>query len=389
MTGGPTDAGRSIGRPVIGVLGGGQLGRMLALAGSAMGFRFRIYEAAGEAPAGQVAPIYRGAWDDEAALATFADGVNVVTYEFENVPVATARFLAAKVPVHPPPDALAAAQDRLHEKTLFQRLEIPGPGFRDASDADSLERAIRELSGAGARPVVVKTRRGGYDGKGQAVVQPGDGRSTADVWSALGGVPLLVEEWIPFDGEASIVAARGVDGDVRFYPLTQNLHRGGILRRSVAPAPLATPALQAAAEAYAARVADALRYVGVFALEFFVRDGALLVNEMAPRVHNSGHRTTEGAETSQFENHVRAVVGLPLGSTAMVGRAGLVNLIGRFPDRRRALETPGAHWHDYGKAERPGRKVGHVTLRCLDADATTFDERLQRLERWAADAEGM
>ena len=351
-----------------GVLGGGQLGRMLALAGLPLGLRFRFLEPAAESPAAQVAERMVGSFEDADCLDRFADGLDFVTYEFENVPTAAARRLAERVPVYPPAAALEVSQDRLAEKSLFQRLNIPTTLHAAVGARAELEEAVARVG----FPAVLKTRRLGYDGKGQTVVRdPADGERA---WAMLGGRPLLLEEFVPFDREVSQLAVRGRNGAVTFYPLVENHHEQGILRWSLAPAPGATPDLQRRAEDYALRLLHALDYVGVLAVEFFVRGGELIANEMAPRVHNSGHWTIEGAETSQFENHLRAAAGWPLGSTAPVGHSAMLNLIGAAPDAAALLALPGAHVHVYGKAPKRGRKLGHVTLRAGDAD-----EALRRL----------
>ncbi|MER3444259.1 MAG: 5-(carboxyamino)imidazole ribonucleotide synthase [Meiothermus sp.] len=357
---------------MIGVLGAGQLGRMLALAGYPLGQRFRFFDTAEGAVAGHLAELRVGAYDDPEALARFAEGLELVTYEFENVPVAAARSLAERVPVFPPPQALEAAQDRLAEKTFFQSLDIPTPPFYPVlTRADLLEGVERT-----GFPCVLKTRTLGYDGKGQQVL-----RGPEDVegaWSRLGGPPLILEGFVAFERELSVLAVRGRSGELAFYPLVENHHQGGILRKSLAPAPGLTPQLQAQAEDYARRVLERLEYVGVLAIELFEAEGGLIANEMAPRVHNSGHWSLEGAETSQFENHLRAVLGLPLGSTRVRGHAAMLNLIGVRPDFARVLGVREAHLHWYGKEVRPGRKVGHVNLR-----ADSWEEiraRLQRLE---------
>lgn len=345
----------------VGILGGGQLGRMLALAGYPLGFRFKFLCPHEDAPAGQVAPLVAGPYDDPAALDRFIQGIDVATYEFENVPEAAARRLASRVPVYPPPAALATAQDRLQEKTFFQKLGIPVPPFAAVDDRAGLE----AVSARVGLPAVLKTRRLGYDGKGQYVV-----RTAADIpkaWDALGGAPLELEGFVPFDREVSVIAARGRGGEIVFYPLMENRHQGGILRLSIAPAPDLPPGLQARAEDYARRVLEGLDYVGVLAIELFLQGDRLLANEMACRVHNSGHWTIEGAETSQFENHLRAVAGLPLGSAAPAGCSAMVNLIGELPEARAVLERPGVHLHLYGKEPRAGRKLGHATLRAKDA----------------------
>ncbi|HEX7118043.1 MAG TPA: 5-(carboxyamino)imidazole ribonucleotide synthase [Longimicrobiales bacterium] len=345
----------------VGILGAGQLGRMLALAGYPLGLRFRFLDPNAAAPAGPLAELVVADYDDADALRRFADGLDVATYEFENVPAAAADFLDGRVPaVHPHYEALAAAQDRLAEKNVFRRLGIPTAPFAPVDSRDDLARAVDAV----ALPAVLKTRRFGYDGKGQFVL-----RERADVdraWAALGGSPLILEGFVDFERELSILAVRGRDGDVAFYPLVENVHRAGILRRSTAPAPATSPELQARAEAYARAVLEEFDYVGVLAIELFHRGDELLANEMAPRVHNSGHWTIEGAETSQFENHLRAICGMPLGSTAPRGHAVMVNLIGAVPDSADALAVPGAHLHLYDKAPRPGRKIGHITVRAED-----------------------
>jgi len=366
----------------IGILGAGQLGRMLALAGYPHGLRFRFFDPAPASPASHLAEQICAPYDDEGALRRFAEGLALVTYEFENVPVAAARLLERHLPVYPPPAALEAAQDRLAEKQFFQRLGIPTPPFAAVDDRAGLDAAVRQLG----LPAVLKTRRMGYDGKGQALLRSPE--DAADAWRQLGGQPLILEAHVPFTRELSIIAVRGRDGATACYPLVENLHRGGILRRSVAPAPDVTPELQEQAERYAARALDALQYVGVLAIELFEVPGAagcgahspaLLANEMAPRVHNSGHWTIEGAATSQFENHLRATLGLPLGSTAARGHAAMLNLIGATPEPAAVLALPEAHLHCYGKEPRPGRKLGHITLRADNPQ--TLAERLERLER--------
>lgn len=359
------------GRLHVGVLGGGQLGRMLALAGYPLGLRFRVLEPAADAPAGHLAEHLIGGYGDLELLDDFADGLDVVTYEFENVPVAAAEHLAQRVPVYPPPAALAAAQDRLPEKLLFRQLGLPTPAFVPVDSRRELDGAVREIG----LPGVLKTRRLGYDGKGQALL-----RTAADVetaWQALSGQPLIYEAFVPFDRELSILAVRGRDGATACYPLVENHHRDGILRLSLARAPDCPPQLQALAEEYAGRVLEWLDYVGVLAIELFQFGDMLLANEMAPRVHNSGHWTIEGAVTSQFENHLRAVCGLPLGDTAPRGNAAMVNLIGELPDRAAILAIPGAHLHDYGKAPRAGRKLGHVTL--VEGDYATLHAKIERI----------
>ncbi|QNH16508.1 5-(carboxyamino)imidazole ribonucleotide synthase [Xanthomonas sp. SS] len=344
----------------VGILGGGQLARMMAVAGAPLGLRFVMLDTVADACAGQVAPLQVGDYRDEAALAAFAAKVDVATFDFENVPAASAEWLAGQVPVFPNPRALAVAQDRLAEKTLFRELGIPVPDFAAIDSRAELDAALAQIG----TPCILKTRRLGYDGKGQFRI-----KSAADAdaaWAALGAqaasVGLIVEAFVPFQREISVVAVRGRDGEFRTWPLTENWHVQGVLSASLAPAQ-ADAALAQAAIAHAQALAERLQYVGVFALELFCHDGELLANEMAPRVHNSGHWTIEGAETSQFQNHLRAVLGLPLGSTRMLGHACMLNWIGQMPDAAPVLAQPGGHWHDYGKEAREGRKVGHATLR--------------------------
>jgi 5-(carboxyamino)imidazole ribonucleotide synthase len=347
----------------VGILGGGQLARMLALSGAPLGLRFLVMDNVADACAGQFAPMVVGDYRDETALAEFASRVDVATFDFENVPAESAQWLAARVDVFPNPRALAIAQDRLAEKTHFRDLGIPVPPFAPVDTLEGLRAAVDTIG----TPCILKTRRLGYDGKGQFRI-----REAADVdaaWVALGAqapkVGLILEGFVAFERELSVVAVRGRDGEFRAWPLTENWHVDGVLSASLAPARV-EPGLQARAIEHARRLADALDYVGVFALELFCRDGELLANELAPRVHNSGHWTIEGSETSQFQNHLRAVLGLPLGDTRMVGRACMLNWIGEMPDARAVLEEAGGHWHDYGKEPREGRKVGHATLRADD-----------------------
>jgi 5-(carboxyamino)imidazole ribonucleotide synthase len=344
----------------VGILGGGQLARMLALSGAPLGLRFLVLDTVADACAGQFAPMVVGDYTDKAVLAEFASNVDVATFDFENVPAESAHWLAERIPVFPNPRALAVAQDRLAEKTLFRELGIPVPGFADIATRDALDAAVARLG----TPCILKTRRLGYDGKGQFRI-----KSPADVdaaWQELGAqaatVGLILEGFVAFQRELSVVAVRGRDGAFRAWPLTENWHVDGVLSASLAPARVEA-SLQETALSHARRLADALGYVGVFALELFCRDGELLANELAPRVHNSGHWTIEGSETSQFQNHLRAVLGLPLGSPRMLGHACMLNWIGEMPDAAPVLREAGGHWHDYGKEARAGRKVGHATLR--------------------------
>ncbi len=316
---------------VVACLGGGQLGRMLALAGIPLGLQFRFLDPSAEACAGEVGALLVGSFDDEELLDRLADGAAVVTYEFENVSVAAAQRVGAV----PGSRALEEGQDRLREKELFKRLGIPTARF------GSLEET--------GLPAIVKSRRLGYDGKGQRVARSAEPLAEDE----------LAEELVSFARELSLIAVRGRDGEVAFYPLAENVHRDGILQVSRAPAAAGADDV---AQGYGRRLLEELDYVGVLALELFEVDGELLANEFAPRVHNSGHWTIDGAVTSQFENHLRAILGWPLGSTAVVAPSAMVNLVGSIPAIEQLLALSGAHVHLYGKEPRPGRKVGHVTF---------------------------
>ncbi len=359
-------------QPTLGVLGGGQLARMLALAAAPLGVRTLVVDSAADACAAQVAPLLVADWRDYEALARFAERVDVITFDFENVPAATAQWLAARAPVFPNPRALAVAQDRIEEKALFHAIGLATPAFAAVASREDLAQALTTVG----TPAILKTRRLGYDGKGQfRIKSPADADAA---WAALGPQAdahgLILEAFVAFERELSVLAARGRDGCFVTWPLTQNWHDDGILAASLAPAPH-TGALHQQATAHARALAERLDYVGVFALELFVDQGRLLGNEMAPRVHNSGHWTIEGAVTSQFENHVRAVLGLPLGDTGERGRSLMFNWIGELPAATPVLTAADAHWHDYGKTARPGRKVGHATV-CA-ADAATLHARVQ------------
>jgi len=362
----------------VGIVGAGQLGRMLALAGYPLGLSFLCLDPARDAPAGQVAPLLHGAFDDRRLLRRLARECEVVTFDWENVPVASLKAIAhvRGARIRPPPAALATGQDRVAEKRLFERLGIPTTRWRAVSSPAQLARAVREIG----LPGVLKTRRLGYDGKGQAVLR--SQAQLAGAWAALGAAPLLYEEYVPFDCEVSIIGARSSAGEVAVYPLCGNVHAAGILR--VTRAPYGPPAWQRQARRHLTRVLAHFAYSGILTIEFFVRRGRLIANEMAPRVHNSGHWTIEGAETSQFENHLRAILGLPLGSTRARGYSVMVNLIGRIPPKDALLKSPGLHLHDYGKRPRPGRKVGHCTI--VESSARARDARaLKLLKDLAAD----
>ncbi|MDO4708595.1 MAG: 5-(carboxyamino)imidazole ribonucleotide synthase [Pseudomonadota bacterium] len=358
----------------LGILGGGQLARMMALAGAPLGLRFLVLDGNAESCAGQFAPMLVGEYGDEAVLRQFAGQVDVATFDFENVPATTAEWLAAHTPVFPGSRALAVAQDRLSEKSLFRELGIPVPDFADVASRAALDAAVARLG----TPCILKTRRLGYDGKGQFRI-----KSPADVeaaWQALGAqaekTGLILEAFVPFQSEVSVVAVRGRDGEFRSWPLTRNWHVDGVLSASLAPAGMSA-AIEQQAVAHARKLAEALDYVGVFALELFCHDGQLLANEMAPRVHNSGHWTIEGSITSQFQNHLRAVLGLPLGDTGLRQPSCMLNWIGEMPDALPVLQEVGGYWHDYGKQPRTGRKVGHATL-CADS-AGALAAKLERI----------
>lgn len=370
----------------VGVLGGGQLARMLALEGIPLGHRFTILEPGADPPAAALGSVVAAAYDDPDGLRRVAAASDVVTYEFENVPARSAAYLAARLPALPPPLALEVAQDRVAEKTLFRELGIATPAFHPIDGPGDIEAALAVTD----LPAVIKTRRLGYDGKGQAVVRTSEeavaavdrlGANSLATGPGLaaehGG--LIAEGFIPFERELSVLAVAARDGSRVFYPLTENHHRAGILRTSYAPAPGLTGPLQAEAEELAALVLDRLGYVGVLAIELFEADGRLLANEIAPRVHNSGHWTLDGARASQFENHIRAVTGMPLVPPQVPGPAAMINLIGEVPDPNTLAAIPGAHIHLYDKAPRPGRKLGHVNVTGNDEGAVM--ETVERV--WA------
>jgi len=356
----------------VGILGGGQLGRMLALEGYPLGMRFRFLEGKEDPPVASLGEVVKGAYDDPDAVDRFGEGLDVVTYEFENVPVESALRLEERVPVHPAPAALEMAQDRLVEKESFRELGIPTAPFRPVDDRGGLDEAVEALG----LPAVLKTRRFGYDGKGQEVL--GEAADLDPAWERLGGRPLILEGFVDFGRELSILAVRGRDGAVAFYPLVENRHDDGILVASRAPAPELSSDLQARAEDYARRVLEHLGYVGVLAVELFQVGEELWANEMAPRVHNSGHWSLDGAWHSQFENHLRAVCGLPLGRTRVRGASAMRNLLGRLPEREKLLALEGVHLHLYAKAPRPRRKLGHVNVSGTGADEVT--RRLRAVE---------
>ena len=343
----------------IGIVGGGQLGRMLAMAAAQLGYRCHIYAPDEAPPAAEVSALFtRGAYDDQDALARFGAAVDVATYEFENIAAAPLQALAAMVPLYPPPNALEIGQDRLAEKSFVAELGGRPAPFAAVASVDELKDALARIG----TPAILKTRRFGYDGKGQArIMHPG---AAGEAWASMRGAPSILESFVDFASEFSILLCRAASGEIAVWDAPANVHVGGILDTSSVPA--APAAAQAIAEAavLARKVAEALNYVGVLALEFFATADGAVFNEMAPRVHNSGHWTIEGALTSQFENHIRAICGLPLGATGLVvPRVTMRNLIGDQVDEwARLLADPAAHLHLYGKDEaRRGRKMGHVT----------------------------
>jgi 5-(carboxyamino)imidazole ribonucleotide synthase len=346
----------------IGILGAGQLGRMIALAAARLGLRAHIFAPEGDAPAlDVVGASTKGAFEDEDKLAAFAEAVDVVTYESENVPAASVAFLEARRPVRPGGRALAITQDRLTEKTFLRDLGVATAPFMAIDDAGAVVRAVAALG----RPSIIKTRRFGYDGKGQALVR--EGSNLPALYRSLNSDQTILEGFVPFEREISVVAARGIDGEFVAFDVCENEHEKHVLARTFVPARI-RPETEAAAIALARKIIDALDYVGVIGVEMFVvrrHDGSedLVVNELAPRVHNSGHWTLDGARTSQFEQHVRAIAGWPLGATTRLGRIEMHNLIGEDANSwLEILGEPGLSLHLYGKLEtRPGRKMGHVT----------------------------
>ncbi len=354
----------------VAILGAGQLGRMLALAGYPLGLDFLFLDPVQGAPASRLAPVLQGAFTDRKLLGQLARRCKIATIDWENVSVEALRTLAdSGARIAPPIPAIAAAQDRVSEKRLFERLRIPTTRWIAVDSRRQLERAIREIG----LPGVIKTRRLGYDGKGQAVVRTMEEAQHA--WEKLGSASLIYEEWIAFDCEVSIIGARSRRGEIAIYPLNGNVHAQGILR--LTRAPYGPPRWHRMAAGYLERVLTHFRYTGILTIEFFVREGRLIANEMAPRVHNSGHWTIEGAVTSQFENHLRAILDLPLGSTRPTGYSAMLNLIGAIPPERTVLGWEAVHLHHYDKEPRPGRKVGHLTV--VEPTARGRDNRARRL----------
>ncbi|MBY0400876.1 5-(carboxyamino)imidazole ribonucleotide synthase [Myxococcota bacterium] len=364
----------------VGILGGGQLGLMLSQAATRLGVETLVLDPARDAVAGQVTRHLAADWLDPAALDALA-ACDVVTYEFENVPSEAVEKLAGRVSVHPAPEALVVSGDRLLEKRFFRELGIEPAPFAPIASRVELGCAVADLG----LPIVLKTRRFGYDGKGQIVVRANDVLDAA--WSKLGGEELILEGFVPFERELSLAGVRGRDGEIRFWPLSENHHVDGILHVSRAPAANVADALVREAQRGLRAILERLDYVGVLVVELFAVGDRLLANEMACRVHNSYHWTIEGAVTSQFENHVRAVAGLPLGETAMRGEAGgfaaMVNLVGSLPDLAALSNEPGIAIHDYGKPPRPGRKLGHVSA--VADSRGLLESRIRRILAVAGD----
>ena len=353
----------------LGIVGGGQLGRMMALAGLPLGIKSVFLDPSKDACAADAGELICAPYDDEEGINALAAASDAVTFEFENVAPESVATLAQSKPAFPPSEALRTARDRWNEKSLFQSLGIETPPLALVDDQAGLEVGVQSVG----FPCVLKTRTMGYDGKGQKVL-----RSDADVagtFEELGSVPMILEGFIDFDFEVSCIGVRTQAGDCVFYPLVQNEHTQGILYRST---PVANDALQSKAENAVKAVMDSLNYVGTMAFEFFVRGDALIANEIAPRVHNSGHWTIEGTRCSQFENHVRAVMNLPLGSTELTGPVVMFNVIGKRPDVTALLKVPGVHWHDYTKSERAGRKIAHITVTANSE--SDLDDRAKQVE---------
>lgn len=342
----------------IGIIGGGQLGRMLALAGYPLGYRFTVVDPNEGSPAGQLAQQITAGYDDASALLHLAETCDVVTYEFENVPVESARLIQQHCPIYPTPQALEVSQDRLAEKRFAAEIGIPTPRFEPVGSKDEIAQAIKKVG----LPAILKTRRFGYDGKGQLALNSTQDMDALpeEIFQAPGG--LILEKMIRFDRELSLLGVRSISGEMAFYPLVENHHRDGILRISFAPAKMVSRKLHEKAVLYGRSILSRMDYVGVLALELFQAGDDFLFNEMAPRVHNSGHWTIEGSVTSQFENHIRAISGMPLGDISCQGDSVMFNLVGCPPDGHSVLAVEGAHLHLYGKEARLERKIGHITL---------------------------
>jgi len=355
----------------VGVIGAGQLGQMLGKAGKALDLEFVFLDPSDNPPAASEGRVLKYAFDSQDGLQQLADLTDLITYEFENVPVTALNTISAETPIYPPAAALRHAQDRLAEKELFGTIDIPVPEYRSIDCVEDLQTAGAEIG----LPIVLKTRRLGYDGKGQKFIRHSDEMVAAV--ADLGGTDLIAEQWVAFDREVSIIGTRSVSGDMRMYPLSENVHNEGILSISTAPADASGIADDA--QRYLTDLLQKLEYVGTLALELFVVGDRLLANEFAPRVHNSGHWTIEGSAVSQFENHLRAILDLPLGDTSMRGYAGMLNLIGHMPDKGALDLGENCHWHDYGKSARPGRKLGHTTI--VAESAENRDQVIRKLAK--------
>ena len=356
----------------IGIFGGGQLGRMMAQAALPLNIQCTFFEANTDCPSAILGPVF--STKAENGLQQFINSADVFSLEFENTPLSDVDVLTKSKTLHPPRQALAIAQHRLSEKALFDELDIPVAPYKAVNSLDSLKNAVAVLG----LPIVLKTATGGYDGKGQFVLRSEDQIDQA--WMELGPAgELVAESFVTFSREVSIIAVRGQNGDVKTWPLAENHHHHGILSHSIVPAPNSAD-LQPVAQDYITRLLNHLNYIGVLTLELFVTSHGLLANEMAPRVHNSGHWSIEGAVCSQFENHVRAVAGLPLGSTEVVCPTVMVNIIGQYPKTEDVLALEGAHLHLYDKTEREGRKIGHITLMPNDStELTTLCRQLAKI----------
>ena len=353
------------------ILGGGQLARMLVLAAAPLGIRCQLVDPAAESCAAELAPWHQIPWQALPERNDLLEWADVITFESESVPAEVLAALAARRPVYPSPQVLAKGGDRWLEKQWLQGLGIPVADHRSVQSLAELQTAVAELG----CPAFLKWRQQGYDGKGQWRLN--EASDLAEIWQQAEGRPAILEAGVAFEREVSLVASRNTRGEMRCYPLTQNLHRNGIL---VCSEPQAADPLQAEAEGHARTLLETEQYVGTLAIEFFVCEGRLIANEVAPRVHNSGHWTLEGAQTSQFANHLRAICGWPLGETGLLAPTAMLNLISRWPAEPAALAEAGAHLHLYGKAPRPGRKVGHLTLRQPDQEHLT--RQRQRLQQW-------
>jgi len=362
----------------IGIIGAGQLGRMMALAGYPLGLRFTFLDQTDDTPGAQVGEIILGNFMEQADIRRLADKVDLLTYDVENVPVEALQAAANGTPIHPSPKLLGSAQDRLLEKQAFAHHDIETAPYRTVDSLDDLKAAIQALG----MPAVLKRRRMGYDGRGQYFIRQPEDIDAA--WDALAGADLILEGFVAFDREVSLIGVRNISGDTAFYPLTENSHEDGILRLSVA-GPVEGE-LQSKAEAQMASLMSATDYAGILTIEYFEKDGQLIANEMAPRVHNSGHWTIEGAATSQFENHLRGILDLPLGDTSPRGHVAMINCLGNMPPLADCIRHSDVHYHDYGKSPRPRRKLGHLTA--LRPDRHSLDAVVKELLNIVRTSEG-